>query len=108
LIEALPQQGQYVVAYAVVMPRIAKASGQLVGQIMALIECSQRQQASITGDLAAGKIGADGLMTSEGQDQLWQNSLYQAMDAPKGNAGSAKALFIIPFKASFLFWLDLS
>jgi hypothetical protein len=25
----------------------------------------------ITGDLAAGKIGADGLMTAEGEAQLW-------------------------------------
>jgi hypothetical protein len=50
---------------------IAEASGHLVGQMMALIEGSQRQQAGITGDLAAGKIGADGLMTVEGEDQLW-------------------------------------
>ena len=38
---------------------------------MALIEGSQRQQTGVTGNLAAGKIGADGLMTVEGEVQLW-------------------------------------
>jgi hypothetical protein len=28
------------------------------------------------------------------------------MDAPKGNAGSGNPVFIIPFRASFLFWLE--
>jgi len=27
------------------------------------------------------------------------------MDAPKGNGGSANPVFIIPFRASFIFWL---
>ena len=71
LIDALPQQGQRVVAYAVVMPRIAEASGHLAGQMMALIKRSQWQQTGITGDLAAGKIGVDGSMTVEGEGQLW-------------------------------------
>ena len=39
--------------------------------MMALIEGSQRQQTGVTGNLAAGKIGADGLMTVEGEGQLW-------------------------------------
>jgi hypothetical protein len=34
--------------------------------------------------------------------------LYQAMDAPTGNAGRANPVFIIPFRASFLFWLETS
>jgi hypothetical protein len=38
---------------------------------MALIESSQRQQTGVTGNLATGKIGADGLMTVEGEGQLW-------------------------------------
>jgi hypothetical protein len=38
---------------------------------MALIEGTQWQETGITGDLAAGKIGADGLMTVEGEAQLW-------------------------------------
>jgi hypothetical protein len=56
---------------AVVLLRIAEASGQSAGQMMALIEGAQRQQTGITGDLALGKIGADGLMTIEGEAQLW-------------------------------------
>jgi len=40
-------------------------------QMMALIEGAQRQQTGIAGDLAPGKIGADGLMTVEGEAQLW-------------------------------------
>jgi hypothetical protein len=39
--------------------------------MMALIEGAQRQQTSVARDLAAGKIGADGLMTVEGEAQLW-------------------------------------
>jgi hypothetical protein len=42
LIDALPQQCQRVVAYAVGMPRIAEASSHLGGQMMALIKRSQR------------------------------------------------------------------
>jgi hypothetical protein len=38
--------------------------------MMALIEGSQRQQTGVTGNLATGKIGADGLMTVEGELQL--------------------------------------
>ena len=38
---------------------------------MELIEGSQRQQTGVTGNLATGKIGADGLMTVEGEGQLW-------------------------------------
>ena len=38
--------------------------------MMALIEGSQRQQTGVTGNLAAGKIGVDGLMTVEGEGQL--------------------------------------
>jgi len=39
--------------------------------MMALIEGAQGQQTSIAGDLAAGKIGVDELMTVEGEGQLW-------------------------------------
>jgi hypothetical protein len=39
--------------------------------MMALIEGAQGQQTGVAGDLAAGKIGADGLMTVEGEGQLW-------------------------------------
>jgi hypothetical protein len=39
--------------------------------MMALIEGSQRQQTGVAGNLAAGKIGADGLMTVEGEVELW-------------------------------------
>jgi hypothetical protein len=55
---------------AVVLSRIAKASGPLTRQMMALIESSQRQQTGVTGNLTSGKIGADGLMAVEGEVQL--------------------------------------
>ena len=67
LIEALSQQGQRIMAQAVVLPRIAEWRGPVAGQMMALIEGAQRQQAGIAGDLAPGKISADGLMTVEGE-----------------------------------------
>jgi hypothetical protein len=39
--------------------------------MMALIEGTQGQQTGIAGDLAARKISTDGLMTVEGEGQLW-------------------------------------
>jgi hypothetical protein len=71
LIDALPQQGQRVVLHAVGMPRIGEWRGPVSGQMMALIEGAQRQQAGIAGDLAAGKISLDGLMAVEGEGELW-------------------------------------
>jgi hypothetical protein len=71
LIDALPQQRCRIMAQAIVLPRIAEASGQVAGQMMALIEGAQGQKTGIARDLAAGKIGADGLMTVEGEAQLW-------------------------------------
>jgi len=58
------------VAQAVVLPRIAQVSRPLLGEMMALIEGSQRQQTGVTGNLTARKIGTDGLMTVEGEVQL--------------------------------------
>jgi hypothetical protein len=58
------------VTQAIGLPRIAEASGPVTSQMMPLIKGSQRQQTGITGNLAAGKIGADGLMTVEGEVQL--------------------------------------
>jgi hypothetical protein len=34
--------------------------------------------------------------------------LYQAMDAPKEDAGSSKPSVHQPFRASFLSWLEIS
>jgi hypothetical protein len=62
--------------------------------MMTLIKGAQRQKPGIAGDLASGKIGVNGLIAVEGEVQLWYNTLYQAMDAPKGNAGCANPLFI--------------
>jgi hypothetical protein len=39
--------------------------------MMALIEGAQGQKTGVAGDLAPGKIGADGLMAVEGEGELW-------------------------------------
>jgi hypothetical protein len=39
--------------------------------MMTLIKPPQGKQTSVTGDLATGEIGVDGLMTIEGEAQLW-------------------------------------
>jgi hypothetical protein len=39
--------------------------------MVALIESPQGQKAGVAGDLAPGKVGVDGLMTMEGEGQLW-------------------------------------
>ena len=59
LVDALPQQRQRIMAQAVVLSRIAELRGPVAGQMMALVEGAQRQQAGIAGDLAPGKIGAE-------------------------------------------------
>jgi len=71
LINALPQQPQRIMMQAVVLSWIAEASGPVTSQMMALIEGSQRQQTGVAGNLATGKIGANRLMTVEGEVQLW-------------------------------------
>ena len=71
LVEALPQQRERIMMNAVFLPRIAEESGPVAGQMTLLIEGSQGQKTGVAGDLAAGKIGADGLMTMEGERELW-------------------------------------
>jgi hypothetical protein len=71
LIETLPQQGPGAMLRALRVAGIGQPRRLVAGQMMALIESTQRQQASVTGDLAAGKICADSLMTVEGETQLW-------------------------------------
>ena len=71
LIDALPQQRRRIVLYAVHLTRVAEVFGPIPRQMMALIEGAQGQQTGVAGDLAAGKIGADGSMTVEGEGQLW-------------------------------------
>ncbi len=69
--KTLPQQGQGIVEHAVILTRIAEKLGQVTAQMMALIKSPQRQKTGVAGDLAPGEIGADGLMTVEGEGQLW-------------------------------------
>ena len=71
LVDALSKQFERIVADALVCPRIAEQCSQIAGQMMALVEGAQRQQAGVAGDLPAAKIGANELMTVEGEVQLW-------------------------------------
>jgi len=71
LIDALPQQHRRIVLHALRLTPVAEAFGPVPSQMMALIEGAQGQQTGVAGDLAAGKIGADRLMTVEGEGQLW-------------------------------------
>ena len=89
LVDALPQQGQRVVADTIVLPRIAEGCGQIAGQMMALVKGPQRQKSGIAGDLAAGKISVNGSMSVEGENQLWY-TVCHVLDAPKGSAGFTK------------------
>jgi hypothetical protein len=71
LIDALPQERRRIVLHALFLTRVAEAFGPVPRQMMALIEGAQGQQTGVAGDPAAGKIGADKLMTVEGEGQLW-------------------------------------
>ncbi len=70
----------------VILPRIAEELSQIVGDMMVLIEGPQRQQTGIAGDLAAREVSANGLMTVEGEAQLWYTTCH-VWDAPKRCAG---------------------
>jgi hypothetical protein len=56
--------------HPVLIARIAEQGGPVASQMMPLIEGPQRQQTGVAGDLASRKIGANGLMTVEGEGQL--------------------------------------
>jgi len=56
---------------AVLLSAIPEVSGPIMAQMMTLIEGPQREQTGVAGDLAPGEIGADPLMTIEGEAQLW-------------------------------------
>ena len=102
LIDALPQQGQRFMAHTVILTRIAQARSQVAGQMMALIESSQREKPGITGDLAAGEVSANGL-TVEAETQLWYTSCH-VVDAPKGSAGfSQNPAFMLLLEHPFSF-----
>jgi hypothetical protein len=71
LIEALPQQGSGVMPHPLLLSAIPEESGPIVAQMMTLVEGPQWEQTGVAGDLATGEIGADTLMTIEGEAQLW-------------------------------------
>ena len=54
---------------------------------MVLIESPQRQKTSIAGDLATGKIRMDGLLTVEGERELWENTCIKRWMLRKGMLG---------------------
>ena len=70
LVHPLPHQRQTGVPNATTLPGIAEMLSEFSRKSMALIEGTQGQKSGIGGDLPAGKIGADGLMTVEGEVQL--------------------------------------
>jgi hypothetical protein len=71
LIEALPQQGPGVMPHPTLLSAIPEESGPIVAQLMTLVEGPQWQQTGVASDLATGEISTDGLMTIEGEAQLW-------------------------------------
>lgn len=70
LIETLPQQSQRAMLRELRVARIGEQRRPVTAQMMALIEDAHWQQTGVTGDPPAGEIGADGLMTVEGEGQL--------------------------------------
>jgi hypothetical protein len=92
---------------AMALTRIAEEWSQITGQVMALVKGAQRQKTSIAGDLSAGKISANGLMSVEGENQLWYTVCHCWM-LRKEVLSSAKPSVHQPFRASFLFSPDKS
>jgi hypothetical protein len=104
LVDALPQQRQGVVTDTVIFPRIGEELGQVAGQMIALIEGSQRQQTGIAGDLAAGKVSADGLMAVEGEAQLVVYKVSRSGCSETVCWVLRKPSVHAPFRASFFLW----
>jgi hypothetical protein len=57
-------------AHPFIISRIAKELDPVTGQMMLMVEGAQRQKASVTGDLPAGKVTANGTMVVEGEMEL--------------------------------------
>ena len=57
--------------HPVLLSAIPEESGPILAQMMTLVEGPQGEQTGVAGDLATGEIGADTLMTIEGEAQLW-------------------------------------
>src|SRR5215470_11379018 len=71
LIEALPQQSPGIMPHPLLLSVIPEESCPIVAQMMTLVEGPQWEQTGVAGDLATGEIGANTLMTIEGEAQLW-------------------------------------
>jgi hypothetical protein len=69
--QALAQQRQPRVTHTRIVAIIPDALCQATSEPMPLIKSPQRQQAGIAGDLATGKISANGSVSVEGKQQLW-------------------------------------
>lgn len=89
LVDALPQKGHRVMKNALFLSRVAEEFGEVVGQMLALVEGAQRQKAGFAGDLPAGKITVNGTVAVEGEGQLWYTSCH-FRGTPKRCAGFCK------------------
>jgi len=63
----------------IVLTRIAEGFSQIASQLMAFVKGPQRQKSGIAGDLAARKIGVNGSMSVEGENQLWYTVCHSWM-----------------------------
>jgi len=71
LVKALAQQRQAGVTHTRIIAIITDALCQSASESIPLIKSSQRQQAGISGDLTARKIGSNGAVSVEGKRKLW-------------------------------------
>jgi hypothetical protein len=84
--------------------RITDKLCQPASESIPLIQGPQRKQTGVRTDLSTGKISSNRSVSVEGKGELWYTTRCHLWDAPKENAGFAKnPVFIIPFRASFLF-----
>ncbi|MGB2890982.1 MAG: hypothetical protein WBC04_25090, partial [Candidatus Acidiferrales bacterium] len=66
------------------------------------IKSAQGQQTSVTADLSARKVRANGSVSVEGENELWYTVCHLWL-LRKEMLGSAKPSVHQPFRASFLF-----
>jgi hypothetical protein len=103
LVQPLAQQGQSRMLRAAFIAPFPQGGRSLLTESMVLVEGPQGQQSGIATDASSGKIGLQGKWTIEGEAQLWYNTVYQVMDAPKKGCWGCYPSVHQSFRASFIF-----
>ena len=103
LVEALAKEREGGMSDTLVHATVVESFRESQGKSVTLVEGTQGQQTRIRADLSSRKVRANGLMSVEGENQLWYTVCHSWM-LRKEMPGSAKPSVHQPFRASFFFY----